>query len=136
MYVLQLSKTLIRAIAWLADCNPDANVTFVIFTFAEGNIAITAACMPLIASQWRYFSQRLRSSRITGSGGSEVSLKPCQEPASIERPSASDSHENMPGSSQWSVKPSHNENLARSKTNIVVKRDIDVELGMAESREP
>lgn len=52
------------------------NVTFVIFTFAEGNIAIAAACLPLIASQWRYLVERFQTSRNRGSGDSYISLNP------------------------------------------------------------
>ena len=110
-------------------------MTFVIFTFAEGNIAITAACMPLIASQWLYYSQRLHSSRGTGSGGSEVSLKRRRGLASFEGRSAGYSHEDAPESSQLSVELAHGESPTTPKTDIVVKREIDVESGMAESTE-
>ena len=53
----------------------DDNVDFVIFTFAEGNVAIAAACAPLLASQWNWTIRKIRSSLGSQSGASDTALK-------------------------------------------------------------
>ena len=46
-----------------------------IFTFAEGNLAIAAACAPLLASQWKWTIQKIYSFRGSQSSVSNVALK-------------------------------------------------------------
>ncbi|KAL2045827.1 hypothetical protein ABVK25_012032 [Lepraria finkii] len=65
------------------------NVSFVIFTFAEGNIAIAAACAPLLASQWNWTLQKIRSSKDSQSSISNFALKQNDAPSSQERSSGS-----------------------------------------------
>ena len=100
---------LLRLAEALANLALDANVTFVIFTFAEGNIAIAAACMPLIASQWQYMTKALCSSRSYDSyDTSPVLLDHRQCRPLRDTQSASNSHGGVHEGSQGSIRSAEN----------------------------
>ncbi|KAI9813675.1 MAG: hypothetical protein M1827_003746 [Pycnora praestabilis] len=111
-----------------------ANINFVIFTFAEGNIAIAAACMPLIASQWRHVAQRVHSSRNGGSSGSTISLKPVQGSSSANAQNGSCSQGRMSEGSQESTRVDEDGIPSKVDNGIGVRNDIDVEWGRMEPR--
>ncbi|CAD6564871.1 MAG: hypothetical protein ASARMPREDX12_004471 [Alectoria sarmentosa] len=79
------------------------NVTFGIFTFAEGNIAIAAACLPIIASQWRHLFKSFQTAQNNGSGDSIVLLNPRQDIAPESTPDSIHSQNQMDGGSQEST---------------------------------
>lgn len=105
----------------------DADVTFVIFTFAEGNIAIAAACMPLIASQWRYLSRRFETSRNKRSDDDYISLNPRLDAAPRNTPDMSYDGGQMYHGSQESTVQEQDSAKVMDQSYTNTKRDVDVE---------
>ena len=89
-----------------------------IFTFAEGNIAIAAACAPLLASQWNWTVQKIRSSLGSQYSSSSVALKPR---------GAIPLHDT---SRQSTTQQENQERLGRTQdeqSQITVKSEVDLE---------
>ena len=114
----------------LANLALDANVTFVIFTFAEGNIAIAAACMPLIASQWQYMIRALCSSRsYEPYDTSPVLLNHRQCRPSRDTQSASNSHGGVHEGSQGSIRSVENGTSVMIVNSIEGKQQSESRIG-------
>ncbi|MCJ1405216.1 hypothetical protein MMC11_008443 [Xylographa trunciseda] len=115
-------------VSMFADPTYD-DVSFVILTLAEANIAIVAACAPLIASQWQYLFKKVHFSRSEASFGSKVLLKPRHEKLSLRTLDTSDSQEQLRGESHEHSRTGGYNDLIMPENEMIEVKNIDMELG-------
>lgn len=110
----------------------DDTITFIIVTCADENLAIMCACLPLIASQLRYMSEKVKSylrdrpSENSGTNEGAIRLRSCDNQAV--------SNEQVPEHGSGQFQPSlhtmirasseRNESIAPSD-QIRVKTDLE-----------